>query len=142
MSKIFEQYRKEEKENPNPSCARNNRKRATFKIKVARYAYLRKEFYEMKEKEKMKDNTPYVPKSRSSMTLPNFTAGRLLYYKNKLRQAGIAVNETDLILACIFRLLPKLKADERTHEQNHQYNDRRYSYKTIYTYCKQELWNY
>ncbi|RME91208.1 MAG: hypothetical protein D6767_05550 [Candidatus Hydrogenedentota bacterium] len=73
MSKIFEQYRKEEKENPNPSCARNNRKRATFKIKVARYAYLRKEFYEMKEKEKLNDNTPYIPKSRSSMTLPNFT---------------------------------------------------------------------
>ncbi|RME91207.1 MAG: hypothetical protein D6767_05545, partial [Candidatus Hydrogenedentota bacterium] len=66
----------------------------------------------------------------------------MLYYKNKLRNAGITVNETDLILACIFRLLPKLKADERTHEQNHQYNDKRYSYKTIYTYCKQELWNY
>ncbi|RME88840.1 MAG: hypothetical protein D6767_09515, partial [Candidatus Hydrogenedentota bacterium] len=68
MSKIFEQYRKETK-SKHPSNAKNNRKRATFKIKVARYAYLQKEIYEKKRKRKMKDNSPYVPKSRSSVSL-------------------------------------------------------------------------
>ncbi|RME93776.1 MAG: hypothetical protein D6767_00330 [Candidatus Hydrogenedentota bacterium] len=141
MSKVYEQYRKDKK-SEHPSNAKNNRRKATLKIKIARYAYLQKEILEKKRKQKVNDNSPYVPMSKSSMTLPNFTAGRLKHYTIKLRKAGIAVNETELILACIFRLLPKLKANSRTHEANHQYNDKRYSYATVYTYCKQKLWNY
>ncbi|RME92015.1 MAG: hypothetical protein D6767_04025 [Candidatus Hydrogenedentota bacterium] len=141
MEKVYEQYR-EDKKSDHSSNVKNNRKRATLKLKIARYASLQKEIREKKRKQKINDNSPYVSMSKSSMTLPNFTAGRLWYYTRKLRKAGLSVNETDLILACIFRLLPKLKANSRTHEANHQYNDKRYSYATVYTYCKQELWNY
>ncbi|RME90105.1 MAG: hypothetical protein D6767_07355, partial [Candidatus Hydrogenedentota bacterium] len=141
MKKVHEQYRKETK-SKHQSNAKNNRRRATLKLKIARYAYLQKEIYEKKRKQKMKDNSPYVPKSRSSISLPNFTAGRLKYYLVKLRKAGITLNETDLILACTFRLLPRLRANSRTHEQNHQYNDKIYSYKIVPTYCTQANWNF